>query len=165
MMNKRIFWFIGEQQAGKTNLAMILNSYGADTLLIGETIRQQKDPRTFANESNAYAAPSVEQQVQEMILKKISEFLHHPTSTLLVIDSAPKNTAQHKFVMEHAEISTVFVIREDHVVRFARAKLKYKDDMALFQAREPQEQSWLEMFIKLCNMSSIPLVLLDKRNK
>lgn len=164
MNNKRIFWLIGEQQAGKTTLAKFLGTYGAELLLIGEIIRQQVDPTTFINEENSYAAPSVEQQVQEMILKKIGEFLHGK-SELLVIDSAPKNTAQHKFVMQYADISTVYIIREDSVVRFARAKLKYKDDMKLFLTREPQEQSWLEMFTKLCSMSEVPLVILDKRNK
>lgn len=161
---KRIFWVLGEQQAGKTTFARFLSGYGADVLMIGEEIRKIHDPMKFVDETNAYAAPSVEQMVQEMIVRKLDEFKTSDRD-LLVIDSAPKNMNQYEFVLSVVDISTIVVVREQKSVRLLRAKVKYKDDMKLFEAREPEEQRWLEIITKICSLAEIPLLMLDNRNR
>jgi len=147
---KRIFWMLGEQQAGKSMLTHVLRSYGASVLQIGEELRKTITPREFAEMSNPYGPEEVEKRVQDMIYTAVRTFDRDPRSTVLVIDSAPRNRGQALLMRDVQDISTVLFLSENFEVRKNRARQRYGNDLTLFEKREAFERAWLAEFLQTC---------------
>ncbi len=149
-MKKRIFWVLGEQQSGKSMFAHIMRSYGASVLQIGEELRKTITPIEFAAMGNPYGPEEVESRVQDMISLAIHSFKRDPRSTVLIIDSAPRNRGQALIMRDVQEISTIIFFSENFEVRKNRARQRYGNDLTLFEKREAFERSWLDEFIVTC---------------
>jgi len=172
-MNKRVWWVLGEQQAGKTHFARLFATYGADVLHIGETLRLKTAANAFAAESNPYAAPSVETEVHAMIKQHLADF-NKSDKTLLLIDSAPKTVEQFALLdysfIQFGFMDTIIVIREEYDERKRRAQIRYTNgmllpDLTLFNSRERFEQEWLDLVPAICIANDTDIMIFDKRIK
>jgi hypothetical protein len=152
--SRRILWLVGQQRAGKTMLATIMGSCGAHVINIGETLRRDISVGQFLADENPYAPGFVEDTVQEMIRVAIHE-LESRSHGILIIDSAPRNSGQLSFLVDHQEISTVIFVLEDYEIRRGRARQKYGNDLTLFEKREAFEREWLAEFAKTCDEFNI----------
>jgi dephospho-CoA kinase len=160
MKTKKVWWIVGEQQAGKTMLSTVLGSFGARVIHIGEELRFKHTVQEFAEADNPYAPEFTETVVQQILSSELKGF-YDSESQLLIFDSAPRSVGQFNIMVAHQADhyeSTLVIVSENFEIRRNRARARYKNDLSLFDNREAYEKTWLDEVQRLCTLYNIPIL-------